>query len=131
MIAIGRTDGYAASVTTPNGSASTTARYFALDRDQDPSGVSGLGRIAYAIDLGARPAGPGVLLVWDTGHVTVDWRPSMDVLTDIHGHDGKTRLTPLDPDDWVDAPAIARARELLGSVVHSARIAMDIGSTLR
>lgn len=71
-------------------------RVYALDRDVDVSQVSGTGRKAYAIE--ARD-GSGVLLVWDTSWVTVDWRPSMQVLEEIHGHGGSTRFTPLDDDE--------------------------------
>lgn len=86
---------------------------WALDRDQDVSGVSGPGRIAYALEA---PDASGVLLVWDTDWVTVDWRPSMRVLEQIHGHNGATRIT-----DVSDEPeARERALTLLRSVVGPA-----------
>jgi hypothetical protein len=88
-------------------------RFWALDRDEDVSGVSGTGRKAYVIEALDYP---GCLLVWDTSWVTVDWRPSMEVLEAIHGHDGRTRFTPLD-----DAPeARERALTLWRQVQHRA-----------
>ncbi len=82
-------------------------RFWALDRDEDVSGISGSGRIAYAIQLAT-----GVLLVWDTDWVTVDWRPDMATLEAIHGHGGATRIVPLDE----DVAARAHALRLLARV---------------
>jgi hypothetical protein len=101
-----------------NDDAETAAlRYWALDRDHDASGVSGTGRVAYAIELVS-----GVLLLWDAGggH-TVDWRPSMAALRAIHGHGGATRLTPLDD----DPAARQRAIELLRQLDEPARMTFD------
>lgn len=98
-------------MSTPNAaSADLIGRYFALDRDADISGISGNGRVAYALDL----PGFGALLAWDTQWPTVDFRPSMAILESIHGHNGATRITPLHPD--TDAEAIERARTLLREV---------------
>lgn len=88
------------------------ARYYALDRDVDVSGVSGTGRKGYVIEM----VEYGVLLVWDTDHHTVDWRPDMAAVHSIHGHDGKTRFTPVDDDE----DAVAAAHALLGKVYVAA-----------
>lgn len=85
--------------------------YHALRRDVDVSGVSGTGTVAYAIEMAT-----GVLLVWDTEWVTLDWRPNMTVLNDIHGHNGQTRIDQVDR----DSPEAARAHDLLARVLPDA-----------
>lgn len=100
-------------------------RFYALDRDEDISGISGSGRIAYAIDIAGEH---GVLLVWDTNWVTVDWRPDMTVLEAIHGHNGATRITPLEP--GVDEAAIERARDLLRQVRGRAASTLHIAELI-
>jgi hypothetical protein len=87
-----------------------------LDRDHDASGVSGTGRVAFAIELAA-----GVLVLWDSDRHTVDWRPSIDAVRAIHGHGGATRLTPLDD----DAAGRQRAVELLRVVDPDASTTFD------
>lgn len=78
--------------------------YYALDRDTDVSGISGTGRVAYAIVL---PQGD-VLMMWDTEFEVdgqrrpshgVEWLPDLDMLRTIHCYGGRTRLTPLDGED--------------------------------
>lgn len=109
-------------MTTPN-DPELIRQWWALDRDEDISGTSGKGRVAYALDL----PGFGVLLVWDTAWVTVDWRPDLETLRLIHGHDGATRLTPLDPE--TDRDAINRARDLLVKVGHRAYTTLAVATT--
>lgn len=82
--------------------------FYALDRDADISGISGTGRVAYAIE-----SPQGVALVWDGQYRTADWRESIEQLGALHGHVGATRVTPLDRPE--DEPARQRARELLAS----------------
>lgn len=69
-------------------------RLFALERDVDVSGVSGVGVVA-----------DGVL--WPDGTVSVRWRgerpsivhwTSLDDVKAIHGHNGSTRF------EWLDIP---------------------------
>lgn len=101
-------------------------KVYALERDRDVSGISGIGRVAYAIEMSA-----GVLLVWDTEWATIDWRPDMTVLEAIHGHDGATRIVPVGRDSqerrhamelaaqvWVPA---AMAFSELGGLLHAER----------
>lgn len=101
-------------------------RFFALDRDVDVSGVSSSGRVAYAIQLPA-----GVLLVWDTFATTGipatgDWRPNMRAVDLIHGHGGKTRITPLDNDCPAQQRAVELFRLVAGPMVTTCGQALDL-----
>jgi hypothetical protein len=109
-------------VTTPNDVALIRS-WWALDRDADVSGVSGTGRVAYALDL----PGFGTLVLWDTRWKTVDFRESLAQVAEISGHGGATRLTPLDPD--ADAAAIERARTMLADVGHRAYATLAVATT--
>lgn len=66
--------------------------WYALDRDVDHTGISGTGRIAYAMEL---PHGRGVWVLWNTGVRTAGWYPDLATVTEIHGHNGATRITRL------------------------------------
>lgn len=112
-------------MTTPNAVDDVVIDYWALDRIIDVAQVSGTGRVAYAIELAA---GRGVLLVWTTRWKTLDWRASMQVLTEIHGHQGKTRIVHLNPLD--DGAEIRRAKELLSQVHGSAFAALEAASAI-
>jgi len=92
--------------------------WYALDRTEDVSGISGTGRVAYALPV----LGAGVILLWDTTFMDedgigierpshgVEWLPDLSMLRIIHCYQGKTALTRL---EQVDEAAIARAEELL------------------
>jgi hypothetical protein len=96
-------------------------RYWAVDRLQDVSGVSGSGRVAYALEF-AQPQ--GVLLVWDTlMATTVDWRPDMKTLVAIHGHNGATEFTDLSGEE--NSAVRAYVDGLLMSVLASALVTMS------
>lgn len=97
-------------------------RFWALDRDDDVSGVSGTGRKAYVIEAVDYP---GCLLVWDTDWVTVDWRPSMEVLTAIHGHGGRTRFTALDDDVEGRERALTLWRQVERHAINTFQAARD------
>lgn len=95
-------------------------RWYALDRDIDMSGISGTGRVAYALHL---PSGR-VLVLWDTefdGEHSegFEWLPNLRMLRQIHTYGGKTRLSPLDE----EAPRndTIKARALLDDAVHNLR----------
>lgn len=62
-------------------------RAFYLIRSEDPTGVSGTGRVAEGIEF----QDGTVALRWCVGehHSTVIW-PSMQSVVEIHGHDGRT-----------------------------------------
>lgn len=110
-------------MTTPNADLDLIRSWWALDRDEDVSGVSGTGRVAYALDL----PGFGALVLWDTRWKTVDFRESLENVAEISGHGGATRLTPLDPE--TDAEAIDRARTLLAQVGHRAYTTLAVATT--
>lgn len=82
-------------------------KWYALDRKEDVTGISGTGTIAFVLELDN-----GILMFWDTvikDHATntIEWLPSTERLLDIHGHDGATVLTPL------AAHQTAHARKLM------------------
>jgi len=68
-------------------------RNFLLVRDEDITGISGVGTIAEVTEF-------------STGKVVVAWRPpfgaievfdALEHVEHIHGHGGKTRLVPINP----------------------------------
>lgn len=63
-------------------------RVFALLRDEDESGVSGVGHVADGVVF---PNG-WVALDWRTQHTSMAFYPSMNEVVGIHGHGGKTRI---------------------------------------
>jgi hypothetical protein len=65
--------------------------WYALDRQEDVTGISGTGVIAYVLVLEH-----GVLVLWDAGWQTVSWYPDMETMLDIHGHDGRTLTVAID-----------------------------------
>ena len=71
-----------------------TVRRFALERDQDESGISGVGRIA----VGAQFSDGQCVLKWLTHVNSLAVYPNIDALVRIHGHNGLTRLVWTDPD---------------------------------
>lgn len=111
-------------MTTPN-DVELIRQWWALDRDEDVTGVSGTGRVGYVLDL----PGFGVLLVWDTAWATIGFYPDRQALIEIHGNGGTTRVTRLDPDDDGDGEAIARARDLLFKVGHRAYTTLAVATT--
>jgi hypothetical protein len=90
--------------------------WYALDRIEDVSKVSGTGRVAYVLPI----TGAGVVTVWDTSFVDEDgvqrhsrgseYLPDLAMFRTIHCYGGRSLLTPLDP---VDEAAIAQAERLL------------------
>lgn len=70
-------------------------RRFYLDRNEDASGVSGLGRIAE----GCKFDNGWCALTWLTGMATLSWYSSVEELVEIHGHGGMTRVTWVDEDE--------------------------------
>lgn len=59
-----------------------------LERDEDVSGISGTGIVAYGAEF---PDGT-VVLRWDTKVVSTQVYASVDDLVAISGHGGKTRV---------------------------------------
>jgi hypothetical protein len=63
-------------------------RVFQLLRDEDPSGVSGVGRVAVGVVF---PSGK-VVLEWLGAHNTLGIYDDLRRVEHIHGHGGKTRI---------------------------------------
>ena len=69
-------------------SFSAKVRVFHLLRDEDPSGVSGVGRVAVGVVF---PSGK-VVLEWLGSHNTFGIYDDLSLVEHIHGHEGKTRI---------------------------------------
>lgn len=74
-----------------------TRQWYALDRLEDTGGLSGVGVVAWVLELSSGD----MLMFWDTtvnGEPThtVEWLPSRQRLLDIHGHQGRTVLRPVE-----------------------------------
>ena len=67
-------------------------RRFALQRDEDESGISGTGIVAEGVQFTTGKA----VLNWTTEFRSVAVYDNLDELMAIHGHDGKTVLV------WID-----------------------------
>lgn len=65
---------------------------FTLERDEDPTGVSGTGTVAE----GAMFADGKVAMRWNGEHRSTVVYDAIGDVEAIHGHDGKTRI------EWVD-----------------------------
>ena len=65
---------------------------FCLQRDEDGTGTSGEGIVAYGAVL---PSGKAIL-EWVTRLTSVAIYDSLAVLEQIHGHEGRTRIIPID-----------------------------------
>lgn len=61
---------------------------FHLQRDEDESGVSGTGIVARGVVL---PSGR-VVLEWLSFHTSIGIYNNLDALTEVHGHQGKTKI---------------------------------------
>lgn len=69
-------------------------RRFALRRDRDSSGVSGVGIVAY----GTAYPGGAATLAWCSGPIrSVTVFASVDDIEEIHGHGGDSVVVWLDP----------------------------------
>ncbi len=73
----------------------TLARRFVLVRSKDVSGVSGTGVVAE----GTVFSNGAVAYTWLTHLQTMAWAPSIDVLKNIHGHGGSTKVVFIDPEN--------------------------------
>lgn len=63
-------------------------RTFKLVRDEDISGISGVGLVAEGVVFHDGKA----LMEWFGEYPTVTEFPNIDAVIAIHGHDGKTRV---------------------------------------
>ncbi len=73
----------------------TLARRFVMVRSKDISGVSGTGVVAE----GTVFSNGAVAYTWLTHMNTMAWAPSIDVLKNIHGHGGSTKIVFIDPEN--------------------------------
>jgi len=64
---------------------------FYLERIEDPSGVSGTGKVAEGVRFSDGPC----VLRWLTATSSIAIYDSLEDLEKIHGHDGKTRIVLL------------------------------------
>jgi hypothetical protein len=91
-------------------------RVFQLLRDEDPSGVSGVGRVAVGVVF---PSGK-IVLEWLGSHSTLGIYDDLRRVEHIHGHGGKTRIVFMG-DSIMDRALFARAktwRKAHHAVVH-------------
>lgn len=65
---------------------------FYLERNQDASGVSGLGKVAEGCQFDTG----WCALVWLTGKAAMSFYPDIETLDQIHGHHGMTSVI------WID-----------------------------
>lgn len=72
----------------PTDNSPPKLRVFQLWRDEDPSGVSGVGRVAVGVVF---PSGK-VVLEWLGAHNTLGIYDDLRRVEHIHGHGGKTRI---------------------------------------
>ena len=61
---------------------------FYLERSEDATGVSGVGKVAEGVVF----SNGWCALTWLTEHTSVAFYPSLESLEYIHGHHGKTRI---------------------------------------
>jgi hypothetical protein len=71
-------------------------RRFALVRDEDVSGVSGTGVVAQGVEFTDGTVALRWTSAWPTSVVFHD--RGMDAVDAVHGHNGKTRIVWLDPE---------------------------------
>lgn len=67
-------------------------RLFKLVRDEDISGISGIGMVAEGVKFSDGTC----VLCWVTEHRSIAIYASIEELDAIHGHGGRTRI------EWVD-----------------------------
>jgi hypothetical protein len=70
----------------------TAMRRFQLVREEDVSGISGVGIVAEGIQF----SDGTVAMKWLTPLSIAEIAPSVVVLEEVHGHGGKTRVVYLD-----------------------------------
>lgn len=81
-------------------------RRFLLRRVQDVNGVSGTGIVAEGVMFSSG----WVALTWLTHLNSMAFYHSIDTLTTIHGHEGRTQVEFVDELDQGKKPKVRRAR---------------------
>jgi hypothetical protein len=69
-------------------------RRFALNRDEDKTGISGTGYVADGVQFRNMKC----VMCWRSANSSIAVYDSIEVLTRIHGHDGKTTVEWIDPE---------------------------------
>ena len=77
----------------------TLPRLFALRRDVDETGVSGVGTVAYGVEFGDGRC----VMRWSTHLKSTALYDSIQELEHIHGHDGSTTVVWLETEAEADA----------------------------
>ena len=91
---------------------------FELDREEDPSGVSGTGVVAKGTifdDGSVAVRWPGSTTVWD----------SVEDMMNVHGHEGRTKLRVISPKG---VPAAYHALDAMWREGHAIRRACHTGA---
>lgn len=70
-------------------------RRFLLVRSEDVSGISGTGNVAEGIEFHDGQC----VLSWFGQHHTIEVSPSVETVIAIHGHNGKTTIQYIDPEE--------------------------------
>lgn len=65
-------------------------RTFLLVRDEDVSGVSGIGVVAEVVEFTTGKA----VVAWQIPYYSIEVHDTLESVERIHGHDGKSRLVP-------------------------------------
>lgn len=66
----------------------STIRVFQLHREQDESGVSGVGIVAEGVEFTSGM----IALTWYSPHRAVNVYESIKTVEELHGHNGKTKV---------------------------------------
>lgn len=63
-------------------------REFVLMRNEDPSGVSGTGKVAEGVEFHDGQ----VVLSWFGQHHSIEVSPDIETVVAVHGHGGRTQI---------------------------------------
>lgn len=70
---------------------------FVLYREQDETGISGTGIVAWGVEFPDRTC----VMRWCSEHTSTAVYASIEDIRTIHGHSGKTLIVQLDPETYV------------------------------
>lgn len=75
-------------------SPKSAMRRFQLRRDEDETGVSGIGVVAEGVEFTSGM----VAMTWYSPHRCINIYESVKTVEELHGHEGKTEIVFLDND---------------------------------
>jgi hypothetical protein len=78
-------------------------RRFVLERIEDRSGLSGVGIVAEGVEFWNGQ----VAMTWRSPWTVVSVFPSIDLVEDIHGRDGRTQVTWLEETHEPEVPDLS------------------------